>query len=57
MRLLVVDAVTSAGKPTSLFDRAAIAAAEKFRYHPQKQEGRAIEVHGVRNRFVFEMQK
>ncbi len=55
--VVVVDAVTVDGKPTSLFDRAAIAAAEKFRYQPQMQDGKGVEVHGVRNRFVFEMQK
>lgn len=55
--VVVVDAVTTDGKPTSLFDRAAIAAAEKFRYQPQMQDGKGVEVHGVRNRFVFEMQK
>lgn len=55
--VVVVDAVTVDGKPTSLFDRAAIAAAEKFRYKPQMKDGKPVEVHGVRNRFVFEMQQ
>lgn len=53
--VVVVDAVKKDGTPTSVFDRAAIQAAEKFKYQPRVEGGAAIEVHGVRNRFVFEL--
>ena len=47
--------VTTEGQTTSVFDRAAIAAAEQFKYQPRVQDGVAVDVHGVRNRFVFEL--
>lgn len=53
--VMVVDAVKKDGTPTSIFDRAAVQAAEKFKYQPRVEDGAAIEVHGVRNRFVFEL--
>lgn len=53
--VVVVDAVKKDGTPTSIFDRAAVQAAEKFKYQPRVEDGAAIEVHGVRNRFVFEL--
>lgn len=53
--VVVLEAVTKDGKATSVFDRAAIAAAEQFKYQPRVQDGMAVEVHGVKNRFVFEL--
>lgn len=54
--VVVLEAVTKDGKATSIFDRAAIAAAEQFKYQPRVQDGVAVEVHGVKNRFVFELE-
>lgn len=51
----IIASTTTDGRPTSVFDRAAIAAAEKFKYQPRVQDGVAVEVHGVKNRFVFEL--
>lgn len=51
----IIDSTTKDGRPTSVFDRAAIAAAEQFKYQPRVQDGVAVEVHGVKNRFVFEL--
>lgn len=53
--VVVLEAVTLDGSATSVFDRAAIAAAEQFKYQPRVQDGVAVEVHGVKNRFVFEL--
>lgn len=53
--VVIVDAATKGGKATSMFDRAAIAAAEQFKYQPRVQDGTAVPVHGVQNRFVFEL--
>ncbi|MAN52534.1 MULTISPECIES: energy transducer TonB [Marinimicrobium] len=53
--VVIVEAVTTEGQTTSVFDRAAIAAAEQFKYQPRVQDGVAVDVHGVRNRFVFEL--
>lgn len=52
----IVEATTAEGKVTSVFDRAAIAAAEKFKYQPQVRDGVPVAVHGVQNRFVFELE-
>lgn len=54
--VVVLEAVTKEGKATSIFDRAAKAAAEKFKYQPRVQDGVAVEVYDVKNRFVFEME-
>jgi len=53
--VVVLEAVTKDGSATSIFDRAAIAAAERFKYRPRVRDGVAVEVYGVRNRFVFEL--
>ncbi len=53
--VVIVEAITTEGNATSVFDRAAVAAAEQFKYQPRVQDGVAVEVHGVRNRFVFEL--
>lgn len=52
---MVINAVTKDGTPTSVFDRAAIAAVQSFRYNPQVENGLAVEVHNVQTRLVFEL--
>ncbi|MDO3381007.1 energy transducer TonB [Gilvimarinus algae] len=51
----VIEAITKDGDPTTMFNSAAIRAAEKFKYKPRVVDGTPIEVPGVRNRFVFEL--
>lgn len=51
----VVEAITTDGRPTTLFNRAAIRAAERFRFRPRVIDGEPVEVAGVSYRFVFEM--
>ncbi len=41
--------------PQSVFARASVQAAEKFKYKPRVVDGDPIEVPGVRNRFTFQM--
>ena len=43
-------------KPPGIFDRAAINAALKFKYKPKVVNGEPIDVAGVQNRIVFELQ-
>ncbi len=43
--------------PESVFARASIRAAEKFKYKPRVVDGEPIEVPRVQNRFIFEMAK
>jgi len=52
-----IDCTTKDGKPTSVFNRASIRAAERFKYRPKVVDGVPIEVPGVRNRFVYELAK
>ena len=42
---------------SSLFHRASIQAALKFKYKPRVVDGQSIEVPGVRNKFTFEIQE
>jgi len=49
--------VTKDGKPTSVFNRASVKAASKFKYKPKVVDGKAIEVPGVKNKFTYEMAK
>lgn len=51
----VIEAITKDGEPTTIFNSAAVRAAEKFKYRPRVIDGSPVEVEGVRNRFVFEM--
>lgn len=51
----VVEAVKADGTPTSVFDRAAISAAEQFKYKPRVVDGEPREVYGVQNRFIFQL--
>ncbi len=51
----VVEAATTDGRPTTLFNRSAIRAAERFRFRPRVIDGEPVEVAGVSYRFVFQM--
>lgn len=51
----VVGGYTAAGKPTTVFNNAALNAVERFKYRPTISDGQAIEKHGVRNRITFKM--
>jgi periplasmic protein TonB len=42
---------------SSLFDRAAVDAAAKFKYKPRVIDGEAVEVPGVRNRITFVLER
>lgn len=55
--IVVIEAIDKDGNETSIFNRAAIRAAEKFKYKPRVIDGVAVEVPGVRNRFTFELAK
>ena len=52
----VRDPVVIESKPPGIFDRAAIAAALKFKYKPKVVNGEPIDVAGVKNRITFELQ-
>lgn len=43
--------------PANVFERAALAAARRFKYNPKLVDGQPVEVPGVRNRFNFRLQK
>lgn len=53
---VVIEAKTTSGNDTTMFDRAACSAAEKFKYNPRVVDGVAQTVTGVKNRFTFELQ-
>jgi protein TonB len=57
VRVVEEECITTDGKPTSVFNRASIRAAERFKYRPKVLDGEPIEVPGVRNRFVYELAK
>ncbi|TNF35155.1 MAG: energy transducer TonB [Gammaproteobacteria bacterium] len=44
-------------QPKGVFDSASIKAAAKFKYSPKVVNGEPVEVGGVQNRFVFELEK
>ncbi len=52
----VRDPVVVEAKPPGVFDRAAIQAALKFKYRPKVANGERMEVSGVRNLFMFELE-
>lgn len=52
----VRDPVVIEAKPPGFFERAAIQAALKFKYKPKVIDNEPVEVSGVRNRIVFEME-
>lgn len=43
-------------QPQGVFERASVKAAEKFKYKPRVIDGDAVEVAGVRNRFIYELE-
>lgn len=45
----------SAGNPTDIFNRSAVAAAARFKYQPQLDGGVPVERYGVRNRIRYKM--
>lgn len=49
--------ITVVDCPDTIFSRASVKAAEKFKYKPKVIDGEPIEVPGVRNRFTYEMAK
>ena len=51
------ECITKEGKPTSVFNRASVRAALKFKYKPKVVDGKPVEVPGVKNRFTYQMQK
>ena len=53
----VRDPVVIEAQPPSIFDRAAINAALKFKYKPKMVDGKPVAVTGVVNRIVFELEE
>jgi len=53
----VRDPYVVAAEPSGIFDKAAIAAALKFKYKPRVVNGKAIEVRGVRYKMTFVLEK
>ncbi|GAB2874388.1 TonB family protein [Microbulbifer echini] len=51
----VVAGYDSAGNATSVFNRSALAAAERFKYQPQVEDGQPVERYGVRNRIAYKL--
>ncbi len=51
----VRDPVVIESEPPGIFDRAAVQAAEKFKYKPKVVNGEPIDVAGVRNLITFEL--
>lgn len=44
-------------QPNGVFESASIAAAAKFKYKPRIVDGEAVEVAGVRNKFIYQLEK
>jgi protein TonB len=53
----VIDPKVIEADPPNIFNRAAINAAKKFKYKPKIEDGKAIEVTGIRNIIRFELDK
>ncbi len=51
------DPVAIDCRPPGAFEAASLRAALKFKYRPRVVDGRPVEVHGVRNQFVFELDR
>ncbi|MGL6159991.1 TonB family protein [Microbulbifer sp.] len=49
----VVAGYDSKGRLTDVFNRSAVAAAARFKYQPQLEDGVPVERHGVRNRIRY----
>ncbi|PUA28388.1 MAG: energy transducer TonB [Cellvibrio sp. 79] len=54
-RTVTDDCRTKDGQLTTVFDRVSVRAALKFKYKPKVVDGKPVEIHGVKSRFVFEM--
>lgn len=52
----VRDVTATDCSPPGKFEAASIKAAKKFKYKPRIENGEAIEVYGVRNRFNYELE-
>jgi len=53
----VKDVKVIESDPPNIFNRAAMNAAKKFKYKPKIENGKAVEVPGVRNIIRFELDK
>lgn len=53
----VVEGFTVAGKPTTIFNSAAVKSALKYKYKPRVVDGQPIEVPGVKTKISFNMAK
>ncbi|AOS95937.1 transport protein TonB [Microbulbifer aggregans] len=53
----VVEAFTSDGRPTTIFNSAAIKSALKYKYKPRVVDGEPIEVPGVKTKISFNLAK
>ncbi len=53
----VKDPVIIEAKPQGIFDRAAIKSALRYKYKPRVIDGEPIEVHGVKTKITFELEK
>ncbi|MCG3169775.1 MAG: hypothetical protein CALGDGBN_01298 [Pseudomonadales bacterium] len=51
------DPVAIDCQPPGVFEDASVRAALKFKYRPRVVDGRAVEVRGVRNQFVYELDR
>ena len=51
------DVVVVDAQPKGMFNNASIKAAQKFKYKPRVENGVAIEVKGVQNKFTFALEK
>lgn len=53
----VVEAFTAKGNPTTIFNKAAMKAALKFKYKPKIIDGEPVDVAGVQNKITFKIDK
>ncbi|WP_444911657.1 energy transducer TonB [Microbulbifer sp. PAAF003] len=54
---IVIEAFTLDGKPTTVFNRAALKSALKYKYKPRVVDGKPIEVPNVKTKISFNMAK
>lgn len=57
VRIVEGGCATSEGRPTSVFNRASVRAAERFKYRPKVVDGEPVDVAGVRFRFTYQLAK
>ncbi len=53
----VVEAMDAKGRPTRIFDRAALKAASKLKYKPRVIDGVGVDVPQVLHKFTFQLEK